>query len=280
MLPNCIVNGVAKSGTTAIYSYLGEHPDIFMSKNKELNYFAYDSKIGECNDAHFPIKTQTEYEKEFECSKSYKIRGEASPAYFSILSSAARIHKLIPDVKLITSIRNPVDRAFSGYLMHVRDGKADPKIQDSFTPDKHWVKLGFYSKNLQEYYRIFPSNQIKIVLQDDMKRDTAGTMERIFEYLEVDPHFKPEVKQRHNVGTFPKNHLIQRILLQKETVRRYLEPVTPYFAKKILWKMEKLNQQEPPELPAEHKEYLQNLYREDILRVQDLINRDLSNWLN
>jgi len=278
MLPNCIVNGVAKSGTTAIYNYLKEHPEIFMSERKELNYFAYDPNGGNSPADTFPVTTLQDYEKEFEKSADFRVRGEASPAYFSVTTSAARIHSLIPDVKLITSLRNPVDRAYSGYLMHVRNGKASLDIENSFSPDKHWVKLGFYADKLRSIYNTFPREQLKIVLQEELKGDTARTMKGLYEFLGVDAEFQPNIQVKHNVGTLPKNEFVQKIIRKKELVKSVVEPITPHFAKKIVWKLEKLNQSEPQKLPEQCREDLKNLYRQDILIVEELIERDLSRW--
>lgn len=249
-----------------------------MSDRKELNYFAYDPAGNNATTNTYPVKTLEAYKKEFLHAEGFTIRGEASPAYFSISSSAARIQSLIPDVKLITSLRNPVDRAYSGYLMQVRNGKADLDIENAFSPDKHWVKLGFYSEKLCAIYDAFPPSQIRIVMQEDLQKDTAGTMANLYKFLQIDSNFTPSMQRKHNVGTVPKNPFVQKIFQKKEVVKSIVGPLTPLFAKKMVWKLEKLNQSEPQKLPEKCRENLISLYKKDILIVEQLIERDLSDW--
>lgn len=275
-LPNCIIIGVAKGGTTALYRYLGEHPEIYMSALKEINYFAYSDNEGRVSGRSFPVTTLEAYRGLFSDGSEYKVRGEASPSYFGCASSPGRIHELIPDAKLIISLRNPVDRAFSGYQMQVRANVERRPIQEAFTEDALFVRVSFYYENLKRYFDTFSKEQIHVLLFDDLKKNTLGSVQSIFRFLDVDPTFCPDTEVRHNKGSIPKNKAINAML-----VRAYqlFGSVTPTTLRRLAVQFRDRNLGPAPELPCEIRQRLAALYRDDILRVQDLIQYDLSAWL-
>ncbi len=125
-LPDFIVVGAAKAGTTALYWYLADHPQVFMSRVKETNYFAYGLGegghllYGDPELHHFPIRTIDAYERSFEGAGDARAVGEASPIYLECPQSAGRIRDTIPDARIICGLRDPVDRAYSDYLMYLR----------------------------------------------------------------------------------------------------------------------------------------------------------------
>src|SRR3989338_3833819 len=116
-LPNFLIIGATKAGTTSIHNYLGQHPEIFVCPHKETNFFAQDSATCFLGDA---INTREDYEREFEGVKNEKAIGETSPAYLAVPTAPERIHGLIPHAKLIAILRDPAERAYSHYLMRRR----------------------------------------------------------------------------------------------------------------------------------------------------------------
>ena len=186
MLPNFIVIGAAKAGTTALYWYLEEHPDVFMSPVKETNYFAYgvdeggNLLYGDPDVHRFPVKTLEEYEQLFNRAGGARAVGEASPLYLECPQAAARIRNRLPDVRLICSIRHPVDRAYSDYLMYLRRrGRVfDPDRQltraaEWARPDSRWMQVSRYYQQLARYFAAFPRDQIHVMLFDDFKTNTC-----------------------------------------------------------------------------------------------------------
>ena len=212
-LPNMLIIGAAKAGTTALYRYLNEHPDIYMSSVKESNYFAYDGeekKIfsgGRVNNK-FRFKTLDEYRQLFMEAGVASVVGEASPLYLESLTAAPRIHELLPDVRLIASLRDPTDRAFSAYMMKVRDARESWHVEKAFDSGSHYVQVGFYYAKMKRYYDLFPARQIKVVLFDDLKREPMKVCSDLFDYLGVDNSYRPDVSRIHNEGAFPKNKLL------------------------------------------------------------------------
>jgi hypothetical protein len=161
MLPNFIVIGAAKAGTTALYWYLAEHPAVFMSPVKETNFFAYGlDDAGQLlygiPELHqFPVTTLSEYEKLFANAGDAAAVGEASPIYLECPQAAGRIRTRIPDARLICGLRDPVERAYSDYLMYLRlrgeqlEPNRDLVASAAWAqPDSHWMRIGRYHGQL------------------------------------------------------------------------------------------------------------------------------------
>ena len=145
-LPNFVVIGAAKAGTTALYWYLAEHPGVFMSPVKETNYFAYGLDAGGQlvygdPDVHrFPVKSLGAYEQLFENVGSAAVVGEASPIYLECPQAAARIRELLPAARIICSLRQPMERAYSDYLMHLRRRGRRFAPARELTPTAGWAQ--------------------------------------------------------------------------------------------------------------------------------------------
>src|ERR1051325_6146140 len=127
-MPNFLVIGAVKSGTTALHRYLKQHPDIFMSTPKELRFFPFEDRPpdfrgpGDAEDMKPAVKSIGDYRARFAEGARHPARGESSPLYLYYPRSAERLRHHIPDAKLIAILRHPADRAYSQYLMKVRDG--------------------------------------------------------------------------------------------------------------------------------------------------------------
>ena len=182
-LPNFIMIGVAKAGTTSFWHYLDEHPQVYMTPIKATNYFGYeDARDWKWQDEgeapmirNFPVHTWEEYEASFAGANGETAIGEASPQYFRCPTAAQRIHDALPDAKLILSLRNPAERAFSGFMMRTRRGEAVRGFHEELlTLDSSHVKEGFYYQRLKRYLDLFPREQMKIYLFDDFKKDASG----------------------------------------------------------------------------------------------------------
>ena len=119
-LPNFIVIGAAKSGTSSLHHYLRAHPEVFTPKLKEINFFAYDGKH---LDVHYWAKTQDEYQRFFDDVGAAIAIGEVAPLYLCSPVAPDNIRRVLPDARLVAILRNPVDRAYSAYLMSRRTGR-------------------------------------------------------------------------------------------------------------------------------------------------------------
>jgi hypothetical protein len=291
MLPNFIIIGAAKAGTTALYHYLGEHPQTFVSPLKETNYFAYglDDRgqflYGVPGVHQYPIKTLPEYERLFANSGNAAAIGEASPIYLECPQAAGRIRDVLPGAKIICSLRHPVDRAYSDYQMYLRsrsrplDPATDLTTTAAWTqPDSHWMKIGRYYEQLCRYYDAFPRSQIYTFLFDDFTRDALGVTRDIYRFLGVDPGFTPDMTTPHNVGGMPASRLLES-LFRNRSLKTAIEPWVPTRAANWVRRLRTQNLKKAPPLPPEVKKALARHFAADITNTSQLIGRDLSHWL-
>jgi hypothetical protein len=290
-LPNFIVIGAAKAGTTALYWYLAEHPAIFMSPVKETNFFAYGLDksgqllFGDPDVHHFPVKSLAEYEALFARAGDAAAVGEASTMYLECPESAARIHELLPAARIICGLREPVDRAYSDYQMYLRNRgrRLDPARDLVPTspwarPDSRWMQIGKYHQQLARYFDVFPREQIQVFLFDDLKRNPLGVVQELYRFVGVDPTFVPDFKTPHNVGGMPTNMLLERVLTNR-TLKSAIEPWVPAVAANWLRRLRTRSMRPAPKLPAELKKQLKGQFRDDIANTSRLIGRSLEHWL-
>ena len=296
ILPNFIIIGAAKSGTTALYHYLKQHPQIYLSPIKETEFFAFEGDgLNFKGPGDLPRATITnfvDYQAQFQGVVNEVAIGEASPVYIYSSKAPERIKNYLPDVKLIAILREPVERAYSQYLMFIRDQReplqdfAQAIEEEKNRKEQGWawgwryLELGFYYTQLKRYFDIFNSEQIRVYLYDDLKNNPKRVIEDICTFLNVDNTFTPDMSFKPNISGVPQNKLLHGFLRNPNVFKDLLKP----FLSAKLRKRLRLNLQNSnlskPELKSEVKEQLLPIFREDILQLQDLIQRDLSPWLN
>lgn len=285
-LPNFIMIGVAKAGTTSFFHYLDQHPQIYMCPIKATNFFGYEDarnwKWMEEGDPpllrNFPVRTFEEYEASFAGASTEIAIGEVSPQYFRCPTAAQRIHDSIPNVKLIVSLRNPADRAFSGFLMRTRRGDAVKGFYEELSPQSSHVKEGFYYRRLKRYLDIFPKDRIKIYLFEEFRKEPARIVADLYEFLGVATNFVPDTSTRHNPAGIPKIRLLNQLFFHP-TLINMAKSVIPENIQGMAKRVQQQNLKAAPKLPAELRAELLNHYREDILKLQELVDHDLSVWL-
>jgi hypothetical protein len=283
--PNFLIIGAAKAGTTSLHRYLAAHPEVYMSSLKETNYFAYvgpaESGAGVRvteDQRRFPIRTREEYLSLFRDVTTEKAVGESSPLYLETPTAPSRIRRAIPDARIVVSLRDPADRAVSGYMMRVRSGRQAGGIVEALSdPTGHLIQLGYYFNQLKRYYDLFPRERIHVCLFDDLKADPNLVLRGIFRFLRVDQDFKPDLSRQHNPGGVPKNWLLHRLIwgVAESAKLRRIVPPWVHRTGRFLHERNLRRVPVPPELLVR----LRELYAEDVLRVQGLIERDLSAWL-
>lgn len=291
-LPDLIVIGAAKAGTTAMHSYLAEHPDVFMSEVKETNYFAYaldesgNFVYGTAGLHRFPITSAHAYHNLFEKGAEARARGEASPIYLECPQSAARIHDAIPGARIICGLRNPVDRAYSDYLMYLRgtgqafDASRDLSPDAGWThPDSHWMRVSRYHDALARYYDHFPREQIHVFLSEDLKRKPREVVQQIYRFVGVDATFVPDFATPYNVGGLPASPVLERAFTSGAAIRHAVEPWLPQRALKFLRRLRASNMLQAPRLPQALRARLLEHFQEDIARTSALTGIDLDHWL-
>lgn len=273
--PDIIILGAAKAGTTSVYVYLKQHPDIFVPQPKELKFFTN------------PYGDFSKYLDHFR-DKGNKIAVEVSSDYlYSGSETAKRIKKYLPKVKLVAILRDPVERAYSDYCMDVRNGK----VLNSFSKAlcgkfrTRYINQGFYFQQLMRYLAIFGKEQIKIVLYEALCSDSISFMQDMFRYIGVDDNFIPDTSKEMQKGFLPKNNFWNALLSQKNIIRFIIARIpgifiSPESKQKIRQWLKNRNLRKKPLLDINTRKELLEYYKEDIANLQNLIKQDLSNWLH
>lgn len=198
-LPDVIVIGGMKCGTTSLHGYLAGHPQVAMSTPKELNFFFGDRPGGPGN----WWRGTDWYAERF--ADAPGIRGEASPGYTSPAHPevAARITRVVPDVRLIYLARDPLDRAVSQYLHHRRDGDETRDLATALLdPDSQYIARGRHHDRLRPFLERFPAQQLLLVEHRDLLERRRATLGAVFGRLGVDPdHWDPRYAREHNAST-------------------------------------------------------------------------------
>lgn len=281
-LPNFIVGGALKAGTTSLNYYLKQHPEVYMSPFKEPRYFAYDpagTADADGNGLHFPVTSLEQYAALFAEATDEKAVGEVSPHYIISPIAPRRIAETLPDVKLIFSLRHPVKRAYSVYWQAVRLGNESRPVEQALTAAEHRVRNGRYYALLQKWYEQFDAAQIKVILFDDLARDALAVFQDVCRYLGVDDTFVPDLTIRNKGGAL-KSQRLGRFFeqLKNSPLKQAIDPAVPGWVRDRVSDMRNRNFEEPPPIPPDVAARLNAYYREDIEQLEDFLGRDLSIW--
>ncbi len=299
-LPNFLVVGAAKSGTSTLYIHLLNHPEIYLPKieNKELRFFSEMSRFKGPGDEYVNAKitkTIEEYSTHYCNVVHEKAIGDISPDYlYYNKKSIKNIKKYLPgSTKIIIILRNPVDRAYSNYMHFLLDGREILPFEKACQAEderleQHWEwawgyrKAGLYFNQVRAYVDDF--DHVKICLFDELIKDNKSFLEEIYAFLEVDPSFTPKyINQKFNASGVPKSKILHALLIrndgQRNIFRDFVNSLIPIKQRQTLkrYLMNK-NLQKPPMHPETRKS-LTAFYREDVLKLQDLLQKDLSHWI-
>lgn len=296
-LPNFLIIGVAKAGTTSLYKYLEQHPDVYMSSFKEPGFFAFEGQKLDFQGpgAKYRINqwsvTDIDSYREMFAEANQKAIGEATPLYLYYQESCDRIKHYIPDVKLIAMLRDPVERAFSNYVWAVQPGAepitnfadalaAEPeRIENNWSPRWHYKAQGFYYQQLKPYFEKFDPQQIKVYLHEDFVANPQEILQDIFQFLAIDESFKVDLSRKHNVTKIPRNKVWHQFLDKPNPIKSLVKPFLPaQFRHNIRINAKEKNLYKPKLTPQLRQQLIAE-YKPDILQLQDLIDRDLSSWL-
>jgi hypothetical protein len=284
-LPNLLIVGAAKSGTTSLHRYLSSHPEIFMSKEKELRFFDTREKYGRFD------RGIDWYRSHFPTNKP--IRGASSPQYtlFPVLPNVPQlIRYTLGEPKLIYILRDPVERILSDYVQIVDENyfrkSFDEFIDQDFEKSESYLYSRYYFQ-LSHYLQIFPRENICLVLTERLSADTRGTLRRIFDFLEVDTDFwTPDYEVRHNS--------------EKATrlIAPWFDKCAPEFLKYALkeptlrsrsWQLYRMLHSfariggeavTKPKLTARQDAFLQSMFAADVAALRSFLNDPLPEWRN
>ena len=297
MKPNFLIPGASRSGTTSLYNYLKDHPEIFMPGNKEVRYFDRDDRYGD----------EGWYLKHFREASDEEAVGESSPPYFydKIIrdqngnyqgevqgSIVSRIKQFNPEMKILISLRNPVDRAYSQYWknrnnQNVDDNKSfrqviDEEISGKRTPEDIgacWLYKNMYPVHLKPWLENFPDDQVKIIIFEEWIQDPKDTLQEICGFLGVESNhdFSEVLGEEKNSSRIYRSKVL-KYFYRKNPLLKYvyrnhvLDNRLEDFLKKIT------HQSGYPNMSDETRRFVYEQLEDDIGETEELLGRDLDVW--
>jgi len=273
-LPNFLIIGAMKAGTTSLYHYLRSHPEVFMPEEKEIHFFNRDQdwELG-----------APWYERFFEDAGEAIAVGEASPGYAMYPHRRRvpeRIASLVPDVRLVYVIRHPIERMRSHYAHFLVSGRDVLPINDELVVNPLYLDMSRYALQIEQYLEHFDQGQLLIVLSEDLRHHRTATMHTVFSHLGVEPEFSvptgefhrtSEKRKRTRFGTY-----LQR-LPGYELARRTL----PEGTRKSLYRTITAPAADPSaiEILPETMEALEDELKDDVKRLHEYLSRaDFDGW--
>jgi len=274
--------GAPKSGTTSLYYYLNEHPEILMSSEKEPDYFS-DKEILDQGLYYGKsrIDSLIKYNNLFSKRDKEKFLGDASVSYLFYPEVSKRIKEYNPESKIIIMLRDPIDRAFSHYLMDYRLGltsksfEEEFKNQESLNFQQHFL-LGNYYNQVKKYLEVFETENVHIIWYSDFKQNTEKELQKVIKFIGLNTDFKVDFNKVYNSFSMPKNNIIRKIY-SVVWIRKIL---TFIFSKKLvnLIKSILFNKGGKPKLSEKSREVLFSYYKSDIEDLEQLLSVNLSRW--
>ena len=285
-----------KAATTSLYTYLKQHPDVFMTTIKEpmfFNNFQKNNNFKVHGRKAKKITTFEQYYPLFDAVKNEKAIGEASPAYISNEDCPSLIQQHLPDTKIIAILRQPVARAYSNFL-HARRADREPiadfetafnkeaeRKAENWSPLYHYKGKGYYTEQLERYYTLFPKENIKILLFEDLIKNPVESTQDVFKFLNIDNSFIPDISKKANVSGTPKGifgWIIMKLrhynLIPNIQFSNYLPDFMIQFIFNSAYK------KVSPLAPELKKRLTHTFYKEDVLKLEKLIGKDLQYWLS
>ena len=301
-LPNFLIVGAAKSGTTSLYYYLKEHPQIFMPKKKEPKFLtslflkSHFNGIGDKPVEKSTIKNFEDYKRLFNLVSNEYAIGEASADYLFYYDNVIpNIKKYLGSPKIIIILRNPIERAYSAYMHLLRDKREFLSFEEALKLENkrkkeqwefiwYYKEVGLYYNQVKAYLDNF--NNVRIYLYDNLKEDRLALLQDIYDFLEVDKNYIPNtLNNKYNISKIPRYKALDNFIQNESSLKKVIRPIVKMIlpnskAREQIIKSIKESNLYRPDMKKETREYLRHYYKEDLEKLQYLINKDLSYWLS
>jgi hypothetical protein len=275
--PNLFLVGAQKAGTTSLYRYLGQHPDIYTSPEKEPRFFDRLDHDDVTEEAYLAL---------FEGAEDHAVRAEGSTFYLYDPAVPDLIHERVPDARILVSLRDPMQRAYSHYWRQVAAGHEEEPFPDAVRREaqaleasrerRGYLDRSLYAEAVERYRSTFGAGSVRVQLLDDLKRDPRGMLREVFEFLEVDPGPAEEIdlSRRNTFRGTPYGGVVETVRTHP-AVKRVARAVLPQGVRDWLGNRVLLSGEEKPPLPGEAKSLLVEVFEPDLRRLEEVLGRDL-----
>lgn len=295
-VPDFLVVGAAKSGTTSFYHLLNQHPDVFFPKKKEPFYFSFGGEKPQYSDLQFVanITWQTkDYIDLYRKAGDDQVLGDASTSYLYHSNTCIKNIKKFygeryKDLKILIILRNPVERAFSHYTYLIQNGFETLSFPEAISTDNinkrkkirwgfDYLEYGMYYRQVKDFMETFP--HCKVMLTEDLSNSESLMMD-VYSFLGVKPIGKRS-EIYSNPSGIPKNSFLVKLLRKNKILKKAANLLPAKWKHSLLLQRDKIVSHllVKPEMERESMVKLNAYFKDDILNLQQLINRDLGHWL-
>lgn len=296
-LPNFIIAGFPKCGTTSLYQYFNSHDDIYMPDQKELHYFTYPilsksiNGVGDKEVNKYHINTLEEYMFCFSKVSHEKAIGDASPSYANYPEEAIpKIKELLGDPKIIIVLRDPIKRAYSNYLHLKRTGRETLSFYEALLKEEERIKLGYsdfwhysfnsiYFDKIKKYIDNF--SDVKIVVFEEYVKDIVKNTQDLYQFLGVDSNVEPKnLNVTFNPGGVYSENIITKFIFSHNIFRSFIKKhmkVTP-FMKKLKVRVLQTFKKPTPKIDEEAERFLINKFKKDVQKLNKELNVNIEFW--
>jgi len=278
--PNFFIVGAPKAGTTSLYAYLKDIPGIYMSPVKEPKFFN-ESYIN----PGLPEKKRLDKKKYlslFNGVEDEKFLGDASPSYLVDPKTPERIHNVSPDAKILISLRDPVERLFSSYLMLIRNGKYKrpfrEEIENSIKNRPTWVDRGTYFERVKRFLDVFGSEQVKIFIFEEWIKNPKNTVREILQFLGINYEIDHIIEDVYNPFSVSRGSAATSILSSAK-IKRFGEKFFSPSTRRILRDKILTIKPEKPKMEKKDRDFLIDFYKDDVKKLENFLGRKLP-WKN
>jgi len=294
MLPNFVIAGTARSGTTSIYYYLKQHPEICFPEKKEPKYFSsLGQKFPHCgpgdqNVDRLMVRDFKAYKNLFDCCTGCFRIGEASSDYLYFHHhSAAEMRRMLGDVPIIICLRDPVERAWSAYNNLVRDQRETlsfslalaleaKRLEDNWDWMWGYRTAGLYADQLATFLNTF--SQVKVILFEDLKADANAVVREVFAFLGVDDSVAVDTSTRYSLSGKARNRLIAFLSNRDNPlVFTFRQVALKLFPRSLLEQLASRSL-EKEDMDEEIRRELRDYFAEDIDRLEKMLGCSLEVW--
>jgi len=285
--PNLFIVGAHKAGTTSLYEYLKNIPEIYMSPIKEPHYFSHNT-VPEKHHHLKPIRDKKKYLELFEKVSDEKIIGEASPSYLADPNVPLLIHQVSPQARIIISLRDPLERTYSDYLMCASTGALKLSFHEEMQKELKYgrdkskpsleLEEGFYYKNVKKYFDTFGPAHVKVIIFEEFIKNITSTVKDILGFLGLDEiNYQFDSKAYNEFPGLPGR--MGKEIITSDTVNKISKSILSASTRKYLREKFFLRKGTKPLMKQQDREFLTNFYRDDVKKLQTMLGRKLP-WPN
>jgi hypothetical protein len=286
--PNLFIAGAPRCGTSSLHAYLRTVPGIFMSRIKEPNFFSR-SVIGERHPMVKPIRSERKYLKLFSEAGDAKVVGEATPFYLEDPEAPGLIDRTVPEAKVLVTLRDPVERLYSHYLMMRNNRQAMGSFMDEILRglalqgnSRNLAVLspstGLYSRQVERYRRIFGARRFKIIILEEWRQNVSRAVRHILDFLEIESEPESALVPPQRGYSEARGPLV-RFVFGNRTISRVTEKLVPFRLRKRVRSAILVKHVPKPAMERAAREFLVGYYWEDVRRLEKLLGRPLP-WRN